>query len=1010
MCLTNAFSNADVLQRPQNQLEIDDSLWADNCNYMELDTCLNLNPNNYNLLILQLNIRSLLAHQHELKQLLQDLGKKNSSMDVVLLCETFLTKKTIGMVNVAGYTHVGNYRNTKKGGGVSILIKDGISYRRRQDLDVFQEGETESVFIEILSKSGKTIIIGSMYRPPNTDITQFSTNICTITSLARKTKGKCCPEIIIGMDHNIDLLKGSCHNTTQQFITDLSNIDLLPTITRPTRITSHSATLIDNIYVSNQLHRDFESSIIMDDLSDHFPVLTMLKQTKLLNKEPLTFTSRCLNDQKLKEANHKLMRKDWVGLLTGTTCDEKFNQFSMILNTTLDEVAPTRTVRISGKRRYVEPWMTKGLEEASRTKLKLYKKYLLGDGSDEDLMKYKRYRNIYNETKRKLKFEYYQAKCESYKSNSKKLWSLINSTITKVKHKGSIIPYITVDGIKKTRPVDIANSFGDFYARLGPNLANNIASSTTSIDEYISRIPRQLNSIVLRATTVQEIDKIIQDLPNKSSHGHDEISNVTLKALRPSIIFPLCHIFNQSLVEGMFPEKMKWVEIIPLYKGKRMDLTINYRPISLLIIISKVLEKLIYKRVYSFLETNNILFSSQYGFRTKRSCEQAIMEVVGYALQAKNNKEKCACLYLDLSKAFDTLDHNILLKKLNNYGIRGKANLWFQNYLSNRSLIAKVTTSPNKVVKSERFDITYGTAQGSCLGPLLFILFVNDIHHLPIYSKLILFADDTTLFNSHYCSKYLRFMLEHDLNIMIDWFNANKLSLNLQKTVSMQFWNNTANLNLYVGETIIPTVESTKFLGVQIDNQLSWRNHANHVIDKLHTNRRLMALGKNLLDRDSLRKIYFAHIHSHLNYGLTIWGSMLSSSSLKALSKLQTHCIELIASRRQIDALTTMRQLNILPLKSMIRFNLCKLGQQMTHKLLPKPLQDIINADGGKKTHRYPTRNRFTPNIQKHQCPIFNRSFLCQGIKEFVKLKDNLKQEHNPYRFAKQLKNYLSSD
>ena len=143
--------------------------------------------------------------------------------------------------------------------------------------------------------------------------------------------------------------------------------------------------------------------------------------------------------------------------------------------------------------------------------------------------------------------------------------------------------------------MDIANSFGDFYARLGPNLANNIASSTTSIDEYISRILRQLNSIVLRATTVHEIDKIIRDLPNKSSHGHDEISNVTLKALRTSIIFPLCHIFNQSLVEGMFPEKMKWAEIIPLCKGKRMDLTINYRPISLLITISKVLEKLIYK-------------------------------------------------------------------------------------------------------------------------------------------------------------------------------------------------------------------------------------------------------------------------------------------------------------------------------------------------------------------------------------------------------------------------------
>ena len=460
MCKTSGTLNTDVLQRPRNQSELDESLWNDNCNYTEIETCFNLNPNNYNLLVLQLNIRSILAHQHELKQLLRDLEKKNSSIDVVLLCETFLTKKTIGMVNVVGYTHVGNYRNTKKGEGVSILIKDGISYKRRQDLDIFQEGETESIFIEIMSKSGKNIVIGSMYRPPNTNITQFSNNISTITSLARK----CCPEIIIGMDHNIDLLKGSCHNLTQQFITDLSDIDLLPTITRPTRITNHTATLIDSIYISNQLHRDFESTIIINDLSDHLPLLTMLKQTKLLSKEALTFTSRCLNDQKLKEANHRLMRKDWIGLLTGTTFDEKFNQFSTIINTTLDEIAPTRTVKISAKHRYVKPWMTKGLEEASRTKLKLYKKHLLRNSSDDDHLKYKRYRNTYNELKRKLKVEYYQAKCESYKSNSKKLWSLINSTITKTKHKGSIIPYIMVDGIKKTRPMDIANSFGDFYA------------------------------------------------------------------------------------------------------------------------------------------------------------------------------------------------------------------------------------------------------------------------------------------------------------------------------------------------------------------------------------------------------------------------------------------------------------------------------------------------------------------------------------------------------------------
>ena len=218
------------------------------------------------------------------------------------------------------------------------MLKEGISYKRRPDLDIFQEGETESVFVEILSKNGKKLVIGSMYRLPSTNITQFSINIANIISQAQKTNGKCPPELIIGMDHNIDLLKGSCHNSTQQFITYLSDIDLLPTITRPTRIMHHSATLIDNIYISNKLHRDFESTIIVHDLSDHLPSLVMLKQTKLLSKEPLTFNSRCLNEQKLKEVNHRLMRKDWIGLLTGTTCDDKFNQFSSIVNTTLDEI------------------------------------------------------------------------------------------------------------------------------------------------------------------------------------------------------------------------------------------------------------------------------------------------------------------------------------------------------------------------------------------------------------------------------------------------------------------------------------------------------------------------------------------------------------------------------------------------------------------------------------------------------------------------------------------------
>ena len=168
--------------------------------------------------------------------------------------------------------------------------------------------------------------------------------------------------------------------------------------------------------------------------------------------------------------------------------------------------------------------------------------------------------------------------------------------------------------------------------------------------------------MVIRKTMPVELDAIIKKLPNKASHGHDEVSNIMLKALRTSIVFPLCHIFNHSILEGKFPTCMKLAEVIPLYKGKSMDQMVNYRPISLLITLSKLLEKVIYQRIYDYLEDKSILYPSQYGFRNKRSCEQAICELTGYVLQSKNRSEHSASVCLDLSKAFDTLDHSILLQ------------------------------------------------------------------------------------------------------------------------------------------------------------------------------------------------------------------------------------------------------------------------------------------------------------------------------------------------------------
>ena len=227
---------------------------------------------------------------------------------------------------------------------------------------------------------------------------------------------------------------------------------------------------------------------------------------------------------------------------------------------------------------------------------------------------------------------YYCEKCSQFKQNTQKLWGIINETIKQVKHCGSIIPYITVNRIGINRAKDIANSFGKFYSQLGSELASKILPGTTMIDDYISHIPWQLSSFVMRFTTVPEIEQLINRLPNKSSHSHDKISNIMLKSLCKSISFPLCKIFNDSIIHGVFPAVMKQAEVILLYKGKEMGVRMNHRPISLLITISKILEKIVYKR----------LFSSQYRLRKNHSCEHAILELTGHILQAKNLGEQTA--------------------------------------------------------------------------------------------------------------------------------------------------------------------------------------------------------------------------------------------------------------------------------------------------------------------------------------------------------------------------------
>ena len=338
---------------------------------------------------------------------------------------------------------------------------------------------------------------------------------------------------------------------------------------------------------------------------------------------------------------------------------------------------------------------------------------------------------------------------------------------------------------------------------------------------------------------------------------------------------PLEIIFNQSLCEGIFPNQMKEAHVVPLHKSKSRSESSNYRPISLLMTISKILEKLVYKRVYDFMTQHSLIFKSQHGFRNKHSCETAICELLANICKGHEKSKHTLAVFLDLSKAFDTLSHELLYKKLDKYGIRGTALNWLKSYLTNRQLRVKCRVNGMEVEElSDQHHVEYGAPQGSCLGPLLFLIFTNDLNLNLDHCQCILFADDTTIYITHDNIRYMEWCMQMDLNRINDWFRANKLTLNATKSNCIFFHkkiNTTTNIRLEVSQTPIPQVTHTKFLGVWLDENLNWNEHLTRLIPQIKRNLNLLKVSKQLLNIDVKRIIYHAHIYSHLKYGISVW-------------------------------------------------------------------------------------------------------------------------------------------
>ena len=581
--------------------------------------------------------------------------------------------------------------------------------------------------------------MGSLYCSPNTPTKEFLDSYIELLSELNKEKH----ELILGMDHNLDLLKINQHKLTEEFLECNLDSGMIPQITKPTRITQTSTTLIDNVMISKKLSRQSESRILIENISDQMLSLVMVRNFRHMYREGMKIFSRDTHKNNLDKLRVALQCKNWDLELNPykNNIDFMTERFQRVLGEAIDHFMPYRERTINYRRIRKEKWMTGALMNSIKKGKKLYKRSIGGEATNQDRKRYSDYMLVLRKVKRYARKKYYLDRCVEFKSNTRELWKTINQIIGRNNDKSMCISELKTENLVITRQKDIENELGRFFSTVGEKFAKNTPKPEKNIDHYLSLILRNNNSIFLAATNTHEISKLIERLPNKKSSGYDNIDNILLKAIKNELVVLLSMIFNKSINQGIFPTCMKLAEVVPLFKSKDRSEKSNYRPISLLLTIFKLLEKLVYKQVYTFLNNTKQLYCSQYGFRTGHSCNQAVCELIGEISKNTEKNWTTVCVFLDLLKAFDMLEHSAVFQKLERYGIRGNALVWFKNYLSNRKIRVKINNT-----KSNEFPINYGIPQGSCLGPLIFLIFCDDLNIHLENMQCIQFADDTTLY------------------------------------------------------------------------------------------------------------------------------------------------------------------------------------------------------------------------------------------------------------------------
>ena len=914
-----------------------------------------LSSNSHNLYVLHLNCCSLHSKFNAFCAFLLQLEHQP---DVICLTESWLAPHD-DFLHIPGYNFFNFPRVTgDRGGGIAMYISIKLDVTQC-NINIVPVSFLAAFLHLHVPGYNKRISFITVYRPPSTSKDEFLSEFEQLMQCVSLGASDYC---IVSGDFNIDLLDKNQYSCSLMNL--LLSFNCFPTIYIPTHALTRNASLIDNIF--SNFPNVICSGVISEQLSDHLPVFSIFDL-----KQPPTNT--CANNNTtavrpitkvgLDLASNDLKNEDWSFITSSSNIEDDYNTFINIITNTFNYRLPIKYLIKNKSVATSKQWMTMGIRNSCKNKSKLYKRVVEGTYPIDAYIKY---RNKLNYIIKKSKADYYLNIIRSNVRNSKVAWNVVNELLGKNKSNSTLSSNIN------------CNKINEFFVSLGKNA---ISTLPPKIDNNPTLRCSCKNSFVLSDTNVDEVILITKTIASKASCGIDGISSVMLKHVINVIASPLSMIINKSFHTGTVPSALKLSRVIPIFKSGNKDELINYRPIPLLSVFSKVLEKLVYKRMISFINKNKLITNSQFGFRANHSTSHAVMHLTDLITSFLDKSEKVAGVFLDISKAFDSLDHDILLQKLHAYGFRGLTHQWLASFVTNRFQCVVSNNTQSNFLK-----ITHGIAQGSTLGPLMFILYINDLPDVSDNCDFVLFADDTTVLFHNKNVDQLASNMNNELYAIAEWFINNRLALNLKKTCVLPFYVRKPFImpSIYVANSLIPCVNNNRFLGVIIDSVLSWTYQVNYICNKLSQCVYMLRACADCVPLHVRLQMYFAFAQSYLLYGVECWGK----TSVENLNKILVLQKRLIRYMYSLSPLTHCApyaaSANITFIDDLYYYQLCVLAYKVFNNLpMPSCICHVFSRPHYSHNTRTVSLNFVTLNSKlniRRYSPLVNCIFVWNSL------------------------------